>query len=156
MWVGNVFIVRACPQRSYKQHCPLDFLLGMPHLQIFILHFFSFVDLQKNRCMRKELESSDLCLRLKYAATTFDLAYILRSDIRSILSTPTIYLRVKLELTFEVFSVVLHNTEKFSLSQTLLPICLIVSDKENQFQSMETSVVNAFNLLSRFLTKSWS
>ncbi len=27
--------------------------------------FFCYVDLQKNRCMRKELESSYLCLRLK-------------------------------------------------------------------------------------------
>jgi hypothetical protein len=36
--------------------------------------------------MRKELKSSDLCLPLKSAAITIDLANILSSDIRSILS----------------------------------------------------------------------
>jgi len=59
------------------------FLEGRPHITI----FFCFVNLQKNRCMRKELKSSDLCLQLKSAAITIGLANIVPNDVRSILST---------------------------------------------------------------------
>ncbi len=51
--------------------------------------FFCYIDLQKNRCMRKELKLSDLCLRPKSAATTFNLTSFYPSDARSILSTAT-------------------------------------------------------------------
>jgi hypothetical protein len=52
-----------------------------------IIHNSFVKDLQKNRCMRKELKLSDLCLRPKSAATTFILTSFFLSDARSILST---------------------------------------------------------------------
>ncbi len=50
------------------------------------LQYSCIVNLQKNRCVRKKLKSSDLCLWLKSATITIGLANILPNDIRSILS----------------------------------------------------------------------
>jgi len=78
-------------QRFYSRSLPTEKLQATVPTSLKASHtftiFFCFVNLQKNRCMRKELKSSDLCLRPKSAAITFNLACFLLSDDRSILST---------------------------------------------------------------------
>jgi len=86
-------------QHFYSQSLPTKKLQATVPIRLRCRHatpykyysqIFCCVDLQKNRCMRKELESSDLCLWLKSATMTFNLPYILRSDARSILSTQSV------------------------------------------------------------------
>ncbi len=87
-WVSwQHFYSQSLPTKKLQATLPISLPCG--HATPIYIHwqFFCFVDLQKNRCMRKELKSSDLCLRPKSAAPTFSPTEILPNDARPILST---------------------------------------------------------------------
>ncbi len=81
-WVSwQHFYSRSLPTKKLQATVPTP--LKASHT----LQYSCFVNLQKNRCVRKELKLSDLCLWFKSAAITIGLANILPNDVRSILST---------------------------------------------------------------------
>ncbi len=87
-WVSWLhFYSQSLPTKKLQATLPISLPCGHATPTNIHSQFFCFDGFQKNRYMRKELKSSDLCLRLKSTALPFSLTDILPISARPTLST---------------------------------------------------------------------